>query len=474
MKIVVINGSPKGKHSITLQYVRFLETRFPRVDFQVLHLAQRVKRLDRNRGAFDEVIDTIRSADAVLWSFGLWVLAVSAQLMRFLELVQEREAEDAFRDKYTAALSTSIHYFDHTAHNFVRAACEDLGMKYVDGLSMDLMDLLDKDMRERLVVFCSELIAAATTRPATTRHFPPLVFGDFRYQPSSPGAGGRRSTEGQKVLVLADRYEADSNLGRMIDRFRAAFSDDVEFVDLRDVEIQGACIGCMQCGYDYQCQYDDGFADFYNERVRAADVLVFAGEMRGRYLSSLWKTFYDRAFFWNHTPSLVGKQMAYLVSGPLSQNANLIQILQASSEARQLANHVDIVSDECEDSALLDSQLDALADRLIRLSTRAYVKPPSFLAVGGHKIFRDDVWGRLRPVWQADHRHYRKHGFYDFPQRDVKMRLVRPLAMLATRIPAVRKRFYKDLKASPARNLARLVDGLAKNGSGRKRTLTPH
>ena len=43
-------------------------------------------------------------------------------------------------------------------------------MKYVDGLSMDIMDLLDEDMRERLVAFCDELIAAVTTRPATTRH----------------------------------------------------------------------------------------------------------------------------------------------------------------------------------------------------------------------------------------------------------------------------------------------------------------
>jgi multimeric flavodoxin WrbA len=474
MKIVVINGSPKGKHSITLQYVRFLETRFPRIEFEVLNVALRIKRLEKNRRAFDEVIDTLRSADAVLWSFGLWVLAVSAQLMRFLELVEEREAGEAFRGKYTAALSTSIHYFDHTAHNYVRAVCEDLGMKYVDGLSMDIMDLLDAEMRERLVAFCGELVAAVTTHPATTRHFPQLAFSEFRYEPRSPGSVGRRSTEGQKVLVLADRYEEDSNLGRMIDRFRAAFSDDVELIDLRDVHIQGACIGCMQCGYNYKCQYDDGFADFYNEHVRAADVLVFAGEMRGRYLSSMWKTFYDRAFFWNHTPSLVGKQMAYLVAGPLSQNANLVQILQASSEARQFANHVDMVSDECGDSALLDAQLDALADRLIRLSTKAYVKPPSFLAVGGHKIFRDDVWGRLRPVWQADHRHYRKNGFYDFPQRDVKMRLTRPLMMLATRIPAVRKRYYKELKAAPARNFARLVDGLAKDGGKKRRSLTPH
>jgi hypothetical protein len=99
----------------------------------------------------------------------------------------------------------------------------------------------------------------------------------------------------------------------------------------------------MRCGYDYTCTYKDGFADFYNQRVRTADIIVFAGTVKGRYLSSMWKTFYDRAYFWNHTPSLAGKQLGYIIAGPLRQNPNLIQILEASSTARQYANHVDII-----------------------------------------------------------------------------------------------------------------------------------
>ncbi|MCK5694064.1 MAG: NAD(P)H-dependent oxidoreductase [Bacteroidales bacterium] len=47
-------------------------------------------------------IEKIREADLVIWLLGLWVLAVPAQYMRFIVLISERNAADAFKDKYTA------------------------------------------------------------------------------------------------------------------------------------------------------------------------------------------------------------------------------------------------------------------------------------------------------------------------------------------------------------------------------------
>jgi hypothetical protein len=176
-----------------------------------------------------------------------------------------------------------------------------------------------------------------------------------------------------------------------------------------------------------------------------ADIIVFAGEVRGPYLSSKWKEFYDRAFFWNHTPSLVGKQLGYIISGPLSQRPNLIQILEASSTTRQDANHADIVTDECESSKELDAILQSFAERLVSFAEKGYVRPQNFLGVGGHKVFRDDIWGRLRMIWQADHRYYKKHGKYDFPQKELKLWIANPIMMALTKIPRFRKKFYMNI-----------------------------
>jgi len=55
------------------------------------------------------------------------------------------------------------------------------------------------------------------------------------------------------------------------------------------------------------------------DQVRTADVIVFAGTVADRQLSWKWRQFFDRSFFNTHTPSLAGKQIAFLVAGPLSQ-----------------------------------------------------------------------------------------------------------------------------------------------------------
>jgi hypothetical protein len=58
------------------------------------------------------------------------------------------------------------------------------------------------------------------------------------------------------------------------------------------------------------------------------------------------------------------------------------------------------------------------------------------------KIFRDDIWGKLRFPFQADHQFYKRNGLYDFPQKDYKTRLMVTLLMLLTKIPTMRKEIY--------------------------------
>jgi len=457
MKIVVLNGSPKGESSITLQYVNFIQKKFPQHVFKVFHVAKNIGKLEKDEKYFEAIIDEIRDSDGVLWAFGLWVLVVSAQYMRFIELISERSAKDAFKNKYTASLSTSIHYFDHIAHNYIRSVAEDLDMKYTDGLSLDLIDLRKEEERKNIIYFAEDFFNSMQHKYATSRLFEPLTYSKFDYQPSP--AKNTVNPNDKKIIVLKDGSNDNSNLEEMVNRFVQSFNpeNNVEVVQLDDIDIKGGCLGCMRCGYDYNCQYKDGFADFYNNQVRTSDIIIFAGSVKGRFLSSKWKTFYDRAFFWNHTPSLVGKQIGYIISGPLSQTPNLIQYLEASSFARQDSNHVDIITDESEDSPEIDNLLQNFAERLLRFSEQNYIKPKNFLGVGGHKIFRDDIWGRLRMIWQADHRYFKEHGKYDFPQKKYGIRIATAVMMLLTKIPKFRKKFYNKLRDMPIKRMQRLI-----------------
>jgi multimeric flavodoxin WrbA len=416
MKITVLNGSPKGELSVTMQYVAYLAKLYPQHEFNIQHIAQRLKLLEKDLKAFAGVIDEIRSSDAVLWGFSLYILHVHANYKRFIELVFERNAQDAFKGKYTAALSTSIHFFDHTAHNYIHAICDDLEMRFVDSFAADMYDLMKEEGRKQLEIFGRQFFEAVQNQVPVHRQFPPLQAGDFTYQPVLPP--NPASTQGKKVVILHDGKEEESNLVKMVQRCRSAFSGEVKVVNIRDISIKSSCVGCLECGSNNRCTFTgkDGYIAFYKSTVMTADVLVYAGQMVDRYLSARWKMFFDRIFFNTHTPVLTGKQVALVVSGPFSQEPNLMEVFRGFFEF-QGANLVGVVSDEGGSSEDLDRLLDHLMGQALTYALNGYLRPQTFLGVGGMKIFRDDIYGRLRMIFPADHQAYKKNGLYKtFPQ----------------------------------------------------------
>lgn len=443
MKIVVLHGSPKGDVSVTMQYILFLQKQFPRHTFTVLQIAQQIGLIEKTPSKFDEIIGQIEQTDGILWSFPLYFFLVPAQYKRFIELIGERQAERAFHNKYAAALTTSIHFFDHTAHNYIHAVADDLGMKYCGGYSAAMQDLLQKAEQERLTLFIRNFFDAIAGSYVTSKVYFPLTAATHAYSPgpSHPPV----SADGQKVLVIHDALPEQTNLNRMLTTYASLLSPNPDIVNLRDLAIKGGCRGCIRCAYDNHCIYSnqDDFIDFFDRKVKKADIIIIAGAIQDRYLSSVWKIFFDRSFFNNHVPVFKGKQLGFIISGPLAQLANLRQIIEAYSELQE-ANLTGIVTDEPESSAQIDALLYQLATAGISAASQRYSKPPTFLSIGGHKIFRDAVWGRLRFPFIADHRYYRQNGRYDFPHRHYASRLQNALLSLLARIPSVRRRLYSE------------------------------
>lgn len=457
MKITVLNGSPKGDQSVTMQYVQFIQRKFPQHELNILNVAQRIKKLEKDEQAFQEILHEVKTSDGVLWAFPLYYMLVHAHYKRFIELIWERNGQEVFKDKYAAALSTSIHFYDHTAHNYIHAICDDLNMKYVDFYSADMQDLLKEEECKKLMLFAENLSESMEKKLPTFKHYKPVSYQPFEYV---PGNGAQKIGIGDKnVLIIADAENEQTNEWKMVARLKQAFSEKVEVINLNNLDLKGGCLGCIQCGYDNTCVWEgkDDFIEFYNTKVKTADILIFAGTIRDRYLSSRWKMFWDRSFFNGHVPTLAGKQIGWILSGPLSQNANLRQILEAHMEM-QPAHLVDIVTDECEDSTELDARLQNLAANLIRFAEQQYVMPSTFLTVGGMKIFRDGLQGGMRAVFQADHKFYKEHGLYDFPQKNYKMRMIAGVMTLLLKIPVFRKRFYtKEMKPGMIRPLQKIV-----------------
>ena len=444
MKIAVLNGSPKGQTSVTMQYVHFLEQRFPEAEFKYFDVALKIKKLEKDEKAFQEIIAGIAAADAVLWAFPLYTLLVCSQYKRFIELIFERNATAAFRGKPAAVLTTSINFFDYTAHNYIHAVCDDLQMNYFGSYSAEMNDLLKSKERQRLKTFGDLFIKAIKEGTPSIRSNKPLIAPDvfFNAEAIKPV-----ETEGKKVLIVVDDAAENPNLMKMVERLRQTFSPVADLVQLKDIDIKGGCLGCVQCGFDNVCAYEgkDGFIDFFNQKIKTADILFFAGAIHDRYLSSLWKCYFDRGFFNGHTPVLQGKQVGFVITGPFSQIYNLREIFEASMDV-QHASLVGFVSDDIGSPAEINAALQKMASRSVAQSKLDYIPPPTFYQVAGSKIFRDAIWGRLRVVFQADHKYYKEHGMYNFPQKNYKWRIINSALVLLTKIPAVRREFIKRVK----------------------------
>ena len=65
--------------------------------------------------------------------------------------------------------------------------------------------------------------------------------------------------------------------------------------------------------------------------------------------------------------------------------------------------------------------------------------PQNFYGVGGMKIFRDLIW-LMRGFMRADHRFYKEHGLYDFPQKKRSMALKMQVVGSLMASPSVRKK----------------------------------
>ena len=126
MHILVLNGSPKGANSVTLQTVNYLQLLYPEHSFEILHVGQRIKALEKD---FSPALEALNQAELLLFSYPVYTFVAPCQLHRFLELMKEHRAEVA--GKWASQITTSTHFYDITAHRYIQDLCGDLGLKYI-------------------------------------------------------------------------------------------------------------------------------------------------------------------------------------------------------------------------------------------------------------------------------------------------------------------------------------------------------
>jgi multimeric flavodoxin WrbA len=404
MKIAVINGSPKGKYSITLQHVRYLQRKFPEHEFEVLHVGQKIKALEKD---FSKAEELLLSSDAVLFSYPVYTFLAPSQLHRFIELIKEHGID--LRGKYATQISTSKHFYDITAHKYIEENSLDLGMKYIRGLSADMEDLLEEKGRTEAEKFFERFLWSVNEEIYT--HAPRTAV-DYISVPVTATVNNADKKNDKDIVIITDETDASSNLSAMIDRFRAVFGYETRIVNISEYPLAGGCLGCFRCAVSEKCVYKDNFDSFLREKIQTADAIVYAFTISDHSMGSRFKMYDDRNFCNGHRTVTVGMPVGYIVAGPYSQEINVKNVVEARAETG--GNFLSgVASDEYD----TDKQIDELAKSLAFALETKHVAPQNFWGVGGMKIFRDLIY-QMRGMMKADHKFYKKQGIYDFPQKN--------------------------------------------------------
>ena len=404
MKILIINGSPAGEGSITLQTMLYIEKLFPGHEYETINAGQRILSLEKD---FSPALDALRSAEMLIFCYPVYTFLVPAQLHRFIELMKESGVPLA--GKYAAQITTSKHFYDVTAHEFIRENCADMGLKYIAGLSADMDDLLNEKGRGEARAFFAHALwyaenglgEAPAPRPAP----------DAALKSASVPADAYTEKKDKRVVVVADLAEGDTALADMIGRFLAVTPYRCSVVNLRDFPFAGGCLGCFNCASDGRCVYRDGFDSFLREKIQTADATVYAFTIRDHSMGYRFKLYDDRQFCNGHRTVTMGKPVGYIVNGALSAEENLRLLIKARAQVG--GNY--LAGAACSETAP-DAEIDAMSKELDYALENGYTQPADFYGVGGMKIFRDLIY-QMQGLMREDHRFYKKHGFYDFPQK---------------------------------------------------------
>lgn len=399
MNILVLNASPKAKTSITLQNALYLEKKYPAHKFEYIHIGVGK---ETNRRNLDKILGEVEKSDLVIFSFPVYTFLSPSQLNNFIRLLKEENL--SFRGKKASCITTSKHFYDMTAHRYLEENLLDLGFDYIEGLSLDMEDLLKEEGRDALTAYFertlwamdNNIVEKKTKQEEITLPLPQKI------------EAREEKKDDYTVTIVADYTYNRERLGRLVENFRALFPYRTKVVELQNFSFRGGCLGCLRCALEGKCVYTDGFNNLLENEILSSDAVVYAFTLIDHSMGPLFKTYDDRRFYFGHRTVTEGKSVGYIIDGDISKEENLKTVLTARSDVGR-----NYLSGLATDNPLLER----MAENLTYSLNHRYSKPRTFYGVGGMKIFRDLIW-MMRGIMRDDHRFYKENGFYDFPQKE--------------------------------------------------------
>ncbi len=401
MNILVLNGSPKGDYSITLQTSKYIEKFNSEHSFEYVNIGQRIKAIEKD---MNPVLESIKKADLIIFSYPVYTFLAPYQLHKFIELL--KTANVSFEGKVATQITTSKHFYDVTAHRYIHDNCNDLELKYIRGLSADMEDLLSEKGQSEAKEFFKYVCHCIDNEI-----FEPVLEYDNNYECVTLNPAKVNPNKTGDVVVLTNCEDDDVQLKAMIEHFCNICSYNTRVINLTEYPFKGGCLGCMNCTTDGNCVYKDGFQELLRNEIQKTDAIIHAFTIKDHSMGASYKLYDDRQFCNGHRSVTMGMPVGYIVSGNYSCETNLQTVIEGRANVG--GNFMcGVATDEVDP----DSAIRKLNINLKFALENKYSQPANFYGVGGMKIFRDLIY-QMKGMMKADHKFFKAHGQYDFPQK---------------------------------------------------------
>lgn len=408
MKVVVINGSPKGKNSITLHTILYIQKKNPDLELDIINAGQQIRVIEKD---FTPYAEKLKTADFILFSYPVYTFIAPAQLHRFVELMKETFTNGELKGKFASQITTSKHFYDTTAQTFITENCHDLGITCFEGLYADMEDLTKKRGQQEALDFW-RFIQFQLNLPA--------------------GENKAAASNTYRVALVCDIPETDTALRSRVDQFKKTFPYTIEEYNLQNVRIDGGCLSCFNCSASGECIYKDGFAELLRTKIITADAVVYAFTITNHSMGAKFKYYDDRNFCNGHRTMTMDKPVGYIVNGNYNAEPNLDTIIKARANVgHNILTHI---------ATDAEGQLELLSAKLAYCLESPIVQPQNFLGIGGMKIFRDLIY-IMGGLMTADYNFYKAKGFFkDFPTKQRKTRFLMKLVGMLFHNPKLKKK----------------------------------
>ncbi|MGB3715666.1 MAG: NAD(P)H-dependent oxidoreductase, partial [Candidatus Promineifilaceae bacterium] len=323
--VLFLCGSPRGKKSASLTTARYL-AQFLDYDYEFVNVARARLSTDPTEAepAFLEIVAKMQAAEAIIWTFGAWVLFVSVKMQYLLDKLFTQDGYN-FDGKIAAAVLTSVRLRDDATLERVRFVSEQLGFGYLGDVSAVgnpyfgyVEDVKTTEASCR--VLAEQINRALRDGYVPARHFP-LV--DYKYlSPAYRGPGfdvngPAALKDGDKniLVITGNRLEEDPANAAIVKAIRRYSRNSVEVIILQDRDVR-PCTGCYLCDFREEgvCVVKDEY-EAIKQRLHEVDGIIYVGTCASGVVDPYLKAFLERTWGISHRPTLKDKYGFVVVTG---------------------------------------------------------------------------------------------------------------------------------------------------------------